>query len=97
MLVADGGFAAIELLHRLSGSRVICVNRLRLDAWLFNSALPPKKGAKGRPRLVGTRLPSLQQIVADPKSIWKKLNFAHWYRETNREVEMISGTAGART
>ena len=67
---------------------------MRLDARLFNPAPPPKKGTKGRPRLVGTRLPSLQQVLADPKTVWQRLKFAHWYRgETNREVEVNSGTA----
>ena len=97
VLVADGGFAAIGFLHRLSSRKVVCVTRIRLDARLFNPAPPRKKGAKGRPRLVGTRLPSLQQIVADRKTIWQRLKFAHWYRETNRQVEIVSGTAGART
>lgn len=93
VLVADGGFAAIGLLHRLSIRRIICVTRMRLDARLFNPAPPRKKGAKGRPRLVGTRLPSLQQILADPNTVWQRMKFAHWYRETNRQVEIISGTA----
>jgi hypothetical protein len=94
VLVADGGFAALDLLNSLSKRSVICVTRLRLDARLFNPALPPKKGAKGRPRLVGSRLPSLQQVLTDPNTDWQRLLFTHWYRgETNREVEVTSGTA----
>jgi len=93
VLVGDGGFAALELLNRLSRRSVLCVTRLRLDARLFNPAPPRKKGAKGRPRLVGTRLPSLQQVLTDPKTKWKRIKFAHWYRETNRKVEVTSGTA----
>lgn len=93
VLVADGGFAAIELLHCLSRRSVICVTRMRLDARLFTPAPPRKKGAKGRPRLVGTRLPSLQQVLADPRTVWQRLKFAHWYGETNRYVEILSGTA----
>ena len=97
VLVADGGFAALDLLYSLSRRDVVCTTRLRLDACLFGFAPPRKKGAKGRPRLVGTRLPSLKQVVADPKTVWQKLTFAHWYGETNRKVEITSGTAGART
>ena len=66
---------------------------MRLDARLFNAAPPRKKGAKGRPRLVGTRLPSLQQVLANPRTVWRRLKFLHWYRETNRKVEVTSGTA----
>jgi DDE superfamily endonuclease len=94
VLVGDGGFASLELLNRLSRRSVLCVTRLRLDARLFNPALPPKKGTKGRPPLVGARLPSLQQVLADPNTAWQRLKFSHWYRgETNREVEVTTGTA----
>lgn len=84
VLVGDGGFASLALLKSLSIRSVICVTRMRLDARLFNPAPPRKKGTKGRPRLVGTRLPSLQQVLADPRTLWRRLTFAHWYRETNR-------------
>ena len=93
VLVADGGFSALALLDSLSRRSVTCVTRMRLDARLFNPAPPRKKGAKGRPRLVGTRLPSLQQVLTNPKTVWQRLKFARWYRETNRKIEIISGTA----
>ena len=38
-------------------------------------------------------LPSLQQVLADPRTLWRRLTFAHWYSETNRQVEITSGTA----
>src|SRR5450631_655878 len=93
VLVADGGFAALELLKRLSLRSIICVTRMRLDARLFSPAPTRKKGAKGRPRLVGTRLPSLQQVLTNPHTVWQRLKFTHWYRDTNRQVEVTSGTA----
>src|SRR6266496_1916372 len=93
VLVADGGFAALELLNSLSSRSVICVIRMRLDARLFDPAPPCKKGAKGRPRLVGPRLPSLQQVVNNPLTIWQLLKFTRWYSETNRKIEITSGTA----
>ena len=72
---------------------VICIPRLRLDARLFRPAPPRKKGAKGRPRLVGTRLPSLQQVLANPRTVWQSLKIRHWYSESRRQVEITSGTA----
>lgn len=93
VLVADGGFASLALLKSLSSRSVICVTRMRLDARLFNPAPPRKKGAKGRPRLVGTRLPSLLQVVTNPNTVWPRLKFLNWYRETNRLIEITSGTA----
>ena len=93
VLVADGGFASLALLKSLSRRSVICVTRMRLDARLFNPAPPRNKGAKGRPRLVGTRLPSLLQVVTNPNTVWQRLKFLNWYRETNRLIEITSGTA----
>src|SRR5438045_552149 len=93
VLVADGGFSALALLHSLSRRSVVCVARMRLDARLFTAAPARKKAAKGRPRLVGTRLPSLQKVLTNPKTVWQRLKFARWYRETNRQIEITSGTA----
>jgi hypothetical protein len=95
VLVTDGGFAALDLLTRLaSGLRpVICVTRLRLDARLFRPTPPRKKATKGRPRLVGTRLPSLQQVLTDPRTVWQRLRFRHWYSQGQRQVEIVSSTA----
>ena len=93
VLVADGGFASLALLKSLSSRSVICVTRMRLDARLFNPAPPRNKGTKGRPRLVGTRLPSLLQVVTNPNTVWQRLKFLNWYRETNRLIEITSGTA----
>jgi hypothetical protein len=93
VLLGDGGFASLNLLNSLSIRSVICVIRMRLDARLFNPAPPRKKGGKGRPRLVGTRLPSLQQVLINPRTVWQRMKFLHWYSETNRKVEVTSGTA----
>jgi hypothetical protein len=95
VVVADGAFAALDLLTRWTGQAqpIICVTRLRLDARLFRPAPPRKKGAKGRSRLVGARLPSLQQILANPKTVWQRLPILHWYSEGRRLVEITSGTA----
>lgn len=95
VVVADGAFAALDLLARLTrrARPVLCVTRLRLDARLFRPAPPRKKGAKGRPRLVGERFPSLKQVLADPRTVWQQLTIRHWYSETKRQVEITSGTA----
>src|SRR5829696_865082 len=58
VLVADMGFAALELLAALSRRGVICITRLRLDAALYKPAPPRRPGTKGRPRTKGARLPT---------------------------------------
>lgn len=94
VVVADGAFAALNLLTRWAGQPqpIICVTRLRLDARLFGPAPARNKAAKGRPRLVGTRLPSLHQVLANPRTVWQRLQIRHWYSEGRRLVEITSGS-----
>ena len=95
VVVADGAFASLQLLSDWAARRrpVVCVTRLRLDARLFRPAPPRRKGAMGRPRLVGTRLPSLQQVIANRRTRWQRLIVADWYGQGQRVVELTSGTA----
>jgi hypothetical protein len=72
---------------------VVCVTRLRLDARLFRPAPARKKGTMGRPRLVGTRLPSLQQVLANRRTIWQRFMVDDWYGQGQRLIELTSGTA----
>src|SRR3712207_2288751 len=53
VLVADMGFAALELLAALSRRGVICITRLRLDPALYEPAPPRRPGTNGRPRTKG--------------------------------------------
>jgi hypothetical protein len=95
VVVADGAFASLQLLSDWAVRRrpITCITRLRLDARLFRPAPPRKKGAMGRPRLVGTRLPSLQQILNRRDTAWQPLQVQNWYGEAQRLVEVASGTA----
>jgi hypothetical protein len=61
VLVADSGFAALELPAALVRRGVTCVTRLRLDAALYAPAPPRRPGAVGRPRTKGARLPTLSE------------------------------------
>jgi hypothetical protein len=95
VVVADGGFSALDLLGRLASLRhpITCVTRLRLDARLYQPP-PPRRPAKaGRPRLKGARLPNLQQRCKNPRTQWTKLCVPHWYGQVARWVEITSGTA----
>jgi len=95
VVVADGAFASLQLLSRWAkrGRPIVCVTRLRLDARLFRPAPPRKAGAMGRPRLVGTRLPSLQQVLTHRHTVWQRWKVQNWYGEGQRLVEVASATA----
>ncbi len=95
VVVADGAFASLQLLSSWAKRRrpITCITRLRLDARLFRPAPTRKKGTMGRPRLVGARLPSLQQILTRRSTAWQPFNVRNWYGEGPRRVEVASGTA----
>jgi hypothetical protein len=92
VLVADSTYAALDLLAALRPIATV-VTRLRLDAQLFAPAPPRAPHQRGRPRLVGQRLPTLQQRCLDRDTQWRRVTIAHWYGRQSREVELVSQTA----
>jgi hypothetical protein len=93
VLVADSGFAALELLAALVRRRVTCVTRLRLDAALYEPAPPRPSRTVGRPRTKGRRLPNLVEVLADKSTPWRRVTVPGWYGEGGRIVEICSDTA----
>jgi len=67
VVVTDSGFAVLDLLWRMTQlTNPICmVTRFRLDAALYEPAPWRKPGQRGRKRLKGVRLPTLQQVLED--------------------------------
>jgi hypothetical protein len=92
VLVADSAYAALDLLAALRPVATV-VTRLRLDAQLFAPAPARRPHQKGRPRLVGPRLATLEQRSTDPATPWTRVTIAHWYGRQAREVEIVSETA----
>jgi hypothetical protein len=95
IVVADSTYAVIELLWRLTqlAHPVYMVTRLRLDAALYEPAPPRKPGKRGRPRLKGERLPTLKQVLHNPKTKWTEATLPDWYGQGQRKIELTSGTA----
>ncbi len=92
IVVADRSFAAIEFLAALP-KQMTLITRLRLDAALYQPAPSQHLRRRGRPRLKGQRLPTLQQVANDPDTTWQSLQVSLWYGKQNRDVEITSGTA----
>jgi hypothetical protein len=82
ILVADMGFAALELL-----------TRLRLDAALYEPAPPRQPGTCGRPRTKGARLPTLSDVLTRTSTRWQRVTVPGWYGEGDRLIEFCSATA----
>jgi hypothetical protein len=95
VVVADNSFAVIDLLWRMTQlAKPICmITRFRLDAALYEPAPPRLPGQKGRPRKKGARLPTLEKVAADLKTIWTSVTVRNWYGEARREIEITSDTA----
>jgi hypothetical protein len=90
--VADSSYAVISLLHSLVG-QVSLITRLRLDAALYEPAPPRISGQRGRKRLVGKRLPTLQKIAQDTTTRWNSVTVLDWYGGRSQAVEYVSATA----
>jgi hypothetical protein len=91
VLVGDSAFAAIEFLAAVRQHACV-ITRLRLDANLFDFP-PPRRKTRGRPPIKGKRLPKLCALLADPKLTWQRCRISLWYGQTDRSVEIASGTA----
>src|SRR5689334_1380808 len=89
--VADSSYAVIDLLNAVR-HRLCVIARLRLDARLFEP--PPQHRPKvGRPRVLGRRLPNLSEQLTSRDTRWHRLQITGWYGCTERQVEIVSGTA----
>src|SRR5205085_688995 len=47
----------------------------------------------GRPRKKGAVLPKLSSLLADKQQCWSRLVLKRWYQQTDRSVEILTGTA----
>ena len=71
VVVADGEFAALDLLHGLR-TRMAVITRLRKDACLFDP--PPRHtGKPGRAPRKGKRQPQLSLRITDPATRWQRV------------------------
>jgi DDE superfamily endonuclease len=91
-VIGDGAYSVIELGLTCVKLHASLIAPLRLDARLF--APPPalRPHQKGRPPLVGKRLPKLSRVLHDPQSTWETLT-VKWYGGMERKLEVTTGTA----
>src|SRR5216684_1184764 len=95
VVLADSEFAAILWLFRLTQlpGQLCLIVRLRLDAALYQPAPKRTTRTKGRPRKKGERLPTIEQVAANPKTCWQRVTIRNWYGEGKRVIEIVSQTA----
>lgn len=90
--VGDSSYAVIDLLAALEG-KVTFITRLRLDAALYEPVPERIKGQKGRARIKGKRLPTLQATAQDKTTHWQTLVFSQWYGYEEKTMQVATGTA----
>jgi hypothetical protein len=91
-LLGDTAYSILELGLECQEHQVNLLTPFHLDAVLHE--LPPERNGHtiGRPRVVGSRLPSLEQTLADPSTTWQCLTL-NWYGQGERTLEICTGTA----
>jgi len=94
VLVVDGGLVALKLGHRCLDyvNPVTLVARFRMDAKLYDFPQEQPKSKPGPKPKKGKRLPSLNQILEDPNTVWQTIRLP-WYANIMRNLEIVSGTA----
>jgi DDE superfamily endonuclease len=92
IFVGDSTYAALDFLHDCQTllKPVTVITRLRLDAALYTPT-PPYPG-QGRPRKKGMRLPTPQQVIDHPKTVWARVTLP-WYNHQPRALDIATGTA----
>lgn len=77
-LLGDTAYSILELGVHCSQQQVTLITPFRLDSAMHE--LPPERDTHtiGRPRVVGSRLPSLETILSDPNTTWQRLTL-DWY------------------
>jgi len=91
-LMGDTAYSILELGLHATHQQVTLITTGRLDAVLHEPPPQRTQHTIGRPRVVGQRLPSLEQVLQDPETVWQKLTL-DWYGEGERTLEICGGTA----
>lgn len=88
VIVADSAFATYLLANTCIDKNVSFISRMRLDARTFEF---PAKNTRGRPRLVGKRLPIFLDLLKDTSQIWVDVS-VKWYGNSIVKTSILTGT-----
>lgn len=91
-LLGDRAYSILELGVHCAHQQVTLIAPFRLDSMIHHPAPGRDPHTIGRPRVVGERLPSLEQVLHDPTTLWERLTL-EWYGEGQRTLEWCTGLA----
>lgn len=89
-LMGDTAYSVLELGLHANDQQVPLITTGRLDAVLHESPPERTQHTMGRPRVVGKRLPALEEVLLDPETVWQKLTL-DWYGQGKRTLEICTG------
>lgn len=90
IVVADSAFCCRDICKTCIKYNVTFCTQLRLDASLYDFP-PVHSGKRGRPRIVGKRLPNLETLTKDKKQKWVRL-LMPWYSGKSKDLDVLTGT-----
>jgi hypothetical protein len=91
-LLGDRAYSVLELGLHCTRQQVTLIAPFRLDSMIHHPAPVRDPHTIGRPRVVGERLASLEQVLHDPHTVWEHLTL-DWYGEAERTLERCTGLA----
>ena len=91
-LIGDGAYSVVELGTACRNHQITLIAPLRFDACLYTPPPARQPRQMGRPRVVGQRLPRLDQVLFDSQTVWHKA-WVTWYGQGKQQIEWCSGTA----
>ena len=91
-LMGDTAYSVLELGLHATAQQVTLIATGRLDAVLHEPPPERTQHTIGRPRVVGKRLPAVEQVLQNPATVWQKLTL-DWYGQGERTLERCTGTA----
>lgn len=89
VVVADNAFCCREICRTCIKYNVVFCTQMKLNASLYDFP-PTQKSKRGRPRVVGARLPNFETLV-NAKQRWVLLS-APWYSGKTKDLEVLTGT-----
>lgn len=90
VIVADSAFCCRDICKACIKHNIIFCTQLRLDASLYDFP-PPRNNKRGRPRVVGARLPNLEALLNDKKQRWIHMQIP-WYSGRTKNLAVLTGT-----
>jgi hypothetical protein len=90
--MGDTAYSVLELGLHANAQQVTLITTGRLEAVLHEPPPERTQHTIGRPRVVGQRLPALEQVLENPETVWQQLTL-DWYGQGERTLEICTGTA----